>query len=95
MRRRDPHPADFNPNLARWRLASRKAAIDLRYTGRPKPIDPLWRDLVASLENYLRETTMLVDAVEMALGEGAINGSIARVLRQRAQAVRQARSGED
>jgi hypothetical protein len=57
-------------------------------TGRPKPIDPLWRDLVPSLENYLRETTMLVDAVEIALGEGAINSSIAGVLRQRAQAVR-------
>jgi hypothetical protein len=55
----------------------------------------LRRDLVVSLENYLRETTMRVDAVEMALGEGAINGSIAGVLRQRAQEVRQARSGED
>jgi hypothetical protein len=61
---------------------------------RPKPVDPVWRDLVASRENYLRETTMLVDAIEIALGEGAINGSIAGVLRQRAQAVRQARCGE-
>ena len=54
---------------------------------RPKPVDPSWLDLVASRETYLRETTMLVDAIEIALGEGAINGSIAGVLRQRAQAV--------
>jgi hypothetical protein len=64
-------------------------------TAHLKPIDPSWRDFAASLENYLRASGLLVDAVEIALGEGAVAGNVAGLLQERAQAVRRARSREE
>ena len=61
----------------------------------PKPIDPLRHEFVASLDKYLQEAGMLLDAVELALDQGMITGNIADLLRQRVLAVRRARSGEE
>jgi hypothetical protein len=32
----------------------------------PRPIDPLWREFVASLDKYMQETGRLLDAVDLA-----------------------------
>jgi hypothetical protein len=52
-------------------------------TSRLRPVDPSWHDFAASLENYLRLSSLLVDAVELALGEGAVSGNVAGLLRER------------
>ena len=60
-----------------------------------QPLDPLRHKFVESLDKYLQETGLLVDAVEVALGQGAITGGIAGLLRERTLPVRRARFGED